>query len=128
MGHLRSSETVKTLLARFPAPIRELTLEARRWLETMVPTASERVYPGWRGLGYRDEQAGYFCGLFPREDHVRLLFEHGAALPDPHHLLEGSTRQTRYVTLRHAADLQRRGLQQLVHAALIHGANRRTPS
>jgi hypothetical protein len=53
---------------------------------------------------------------------VRLLFEHGAALPDPDRVLTGTTRQVRYIEVRDARDIPIGPIQRLLRAALIHGA------
>ncbi len=39
------------------------------------------------------------CQVLIRQDHLRLAFIHGAFLPDPHHLLRGSTFPKRYFPL-----------------------------
>ena len=39
-------------------------------------------------------------GVFPHDDRVRLLFEHGRELPDPDGILEGDAKQVRWVTVR----------------------------
>jgi hypothetical protein len=84
----------------------------------------ERVYPGWRAIGYRDAQAGYFCGIFPRDDHVRLLFEHGRELNDPEGLLEGSGTQTRHISLRSGGPVPASAIRDLLDQALRRGAVR----
>jgi hypothetical protein len=109
-------------LAKYPDYVRALAERLRQLVLRTVPTASEHVYLGWKALGYRDPQSGYFCGIFPQADHVRLLFEHGAALPDPDGLLTGTTRQVRYVEIRAAEDLRVEAIQRLLRAALVHGA------
>lgn len=114
--------TAEQFLAAYPASIRMIAERLRRLVCDTVPTASEHVYPGWRALGYRDPQSGYFCGIFPQQDHVRLLFEHGAALPDPDGILTGATRQVRYVAVRDAAAIPVGSVQRLLRAALIYGA------
>jgi hypothetical protein len=114
--------TPEDLLALFPDPVRHLTERLRMLVRATLPTATEHVYPGWRALGYRDEHGGYFCGLFPQSDHVRLLFEHGAALPDPARQLEGTTKQVRYVAIRTSRDIRVRPLRQLLRAAALHGS------
>ena len=119
-----SATTVEELLSGFPPEIRELTLRARQLVIEQVPGAEERVYPGWRGIGYRDGQAGYFCGIFPQSDHVRLLFERGRELTDADRLLEGNGTQTRYVTLRAEASLPAAGIRELLDEALRRGALR----
>lgn len=61
------------------------------------PDLAERVYRGWRGVGFRHPEAGYVCGIFAREDGIELLFEHGASLPDPDRILRGDGTQTRVI-------------------------------
>jgi hypothetical protein len=118
----RTVTSAEELLAEFPVEVRALAEQLRRLVREMVPTASEQVYPGWKALGYRDPQSGYFCGIFPQADHVRLLFEHGAALPDPEGLLTGSTRQVRFIEVRRARDIRSGAIRRLLRAALVHGA------
>jgi hypothetical protein len=64
-----------------------------------VPEADERAYAGWHAIGYRTLEAGYFAGIFPRDEHCDLLFEYGIGLPDPEGVLEGEGTQTRYIRI-----------------------------
>lgn len=116
--------TPEDILAPFPSEVRALADEARRLVKDAVPSAGERAYPGWKGIGYTDAQAGYFCGVFPQAGAVRLLFEHGHALPDPGGLLEGGGRRVRWVVLRPGAPLPAEGIRGLIDAALLHGSLR----
>ena len=118
------AEEVGRFLSVCDDQVVELTQRLRGFLRAEVPTAVERVYWGWCALGYRDPQAGYFCGLFPYKDHIRLYFEHGAALPDPGGVLSGETRQTRYIPLHPGEDIPEAPLRALLHAALLHGSVR----
>ncbi len=70
----------------------------RRLMAVVLPEAVEKVYPGWRAIGYRHPAAGYIGGIFPTDQGVRLLFEHGASLPDPSGVLEGEIKQVRWIT------------------------------
>jgi hypothetical protein len=117
-----ASITPDQLLASYPAPIRWLAEQLRDLVKETVPTANEHVYQGWKALGYRDPQSGYFCGIFPQQDHVRLLFEHGAVLPDPDNVLVGTTRQVRHIEVRGPQDIRKAAIQRLLRAALVHGA------
>ena len=94
-----------------------------QWLRELVadavPDAVERVYPGWHGFGYRHPVAGYFCAVFPRTDDVKLSFEHGARLADPHGLLTGTGRQVRQVDVRAPGDPPAELLVELIDAALV---------
>ena len=70
--------------------IREAVLEAD-------PDLTERIYHGWRGVGFRHPEAGYVCAIYPRSEWIVLLFEHGASMPDPDGILLGDGKQTRFV-------------------------------
>ena len=116
--------TPDDILAALPPDVRALAGEVRAFVRARVPSAEERAYPGWRGIGYVDPQAGYFCGLFPQKDHVRLGFEHGAALPDPDGLLTAGGKQVGYAVLRPGEPIPERALARLLDAAILHGSVR----
>ncbi len=97
---------------------RELALWLRDLVLEAEPDLAERVYPGWDGIGYRHPDAGYVCGIFPRDDGVRLLFEHGARLDDPGGLLEGEGSQTRHAVVRAPDPHLAKQLARLVHEAV----------
>ena len=77
----------------------EIAGRLRRLVRETVPDAEERAYTGWHALGYRTREAGYFAGIFPRDDHCDLLFEHGASLLDADAVLEGEGTQTRHIRI-----------------------------
>ena len=118
------SATPEDILAPLPHEVRALAQQLRGLMRELVPDATERASRGWNSISYHDAQSGYFCGIFPRPPAVRLLFEHGAALPDPDHLLTGDTRQVRWIDLRPGEPVPREGIARLVDAALLHGAVR----
>ncbi len=80
----------------------DLALWVREMILAGEPDLTERVYPGWDGIGFRHPDAGYVCAIYPREQEqeVRLLFEHGVRLDDPEGLLEGAGTQTRFIRVR----------------------------
>lgn len=104
MGH---SPRVQAIAARLRALVRKT-----------VPEAIEKAYPGWHGIGYRHPEFGYFCGVFPQEKSVRLLFEYGALITDPDCLLQGKGKQARYVEIRRQKDIQARPIKRLIGSAL----------
>jgi hypothetical protein len=77
--------------------VRELAERARALVRRVVPDADEAGRPGWKIIGYRRKR--YFCFIAPQADHVRLGFEWGVKLADPHALLEGTGSQVRWVKL-----------------------------
>ena len=113
---------IAAILKPYPPRIRALVGRLRTLVRTALPTADERAMVGWKGIGYRDPQAGYVCAIFPRADHVRLLFEHGTALEDRDGLLTGRAKQTRHIEVRAARDIRVRAFMRLVRAAVLHGS------
>jgi Domain of unknown function (DU1801) len=112
-----SSDVHAFLAERHPA-----TLDLALWVRDVVlaaePDLTERVYRGWDGIGFRHPDAGYVCAIYPREDELRLLFEHGRRLDDPDRMLEGDGAQTRYVRVRAIDPALAPGLGRLVSAAV----------
>src|SRR5574341_1126705 len=122
----KPNATVADILKPFPARVRGIAGQLRRLVTRVIPTATEHAYPGWHAIGYRDPQAGYFAGIFPQPDHVRLLFEHGAALDDPDGLLQGNeVKQVRWLVLRPSEPLPRAAIAALLRRAVLYGSTRR---
>ena len=105
--------------------LRELeprTWELAAWTRERVrradPDLTERIYRGWKGVGFRHPEAGYVCAVFPRSEWVVLLFEHGASLLDPEGVLLGDGTQTRFLRIEcddeATAGLVERYVQQAV--------------
>jgi DNA transformation protein len=119
-----ADQRIAAILRPYTPRIRALAGRLRVLVRDVLPTAEERAMVGWKGIGYRDPQAGYVCGVFPQEDHVRLLFEHGAALDDADRLLTGTTKQTRYIEVRSVRDIRVRAIGRLLRSAILHGSVR----
>jgi hypothetical protein len=101
--------------------------EPAAWTREQVlaadPDLTERIYRGWRGVGFRHPDAGYVCGLFPRHGRVELLFEYGTSLADPDEVLTGAGTQTRVLHVTAAdpetADRIRVYVQQAIAERLL---------
>jgi hypothetical protein len=118
----RPTLTVAELLALYPVNVAALANDLRPVIQRALPDAEEVAYTGWQAIGYRDPRAGYVCGIFLFEDHVRLIFERGHLLPDPDGVLEGKTKQTRHLTLRPEASLPVKRISHFVALAADLGA------
>jgi hypothetical protein len=106
------------ILRDYSLEIQAIAEELRRLVKLQVPNAVEQGYPRWRGIGYRHPSAGYFCGIFPQQDEVHLLFEWGILLPDPQGILQGEGKQVRYVVIKSIATIDRSAVAALFVAAL----------
>jgi hypothetical protein len=118
-------EEVLAFVRERHAGVAELALWVRGVVLAAEPDLSERVYLGWDGIGYRHPEGGYVCAIYPRDEEVRLLFEHGVRLEDPDGLLEGQGNQTRYVTVRAPSHDLGTGIGRLVRDAVAERLFRR---
>jgi hypothetical protein len=114
----KQGPTPDALLAEYPPPIAALATELRAVFREHLPEAKEVAYPGWRAVGYRHPDAGNVGGIFLFEDHVSIIFEHGHLLPDPAGILQGDTKQTRYIPLAPGDSLPLDALADLLTAAV----------
>jgi hypothetical protein len=90
----------------------------RALVRETVPEAEERAYTGWHAIGYRTREAGYFAGIFPRDEHCDLLFEHGTGLADPDGVLEGDGTQTRYIRIWDPGEIPLEAARRLLREAV----------
>jgi hypothetical protein len=114
----------ETILEGFSPEIVALVNQLRRLVLETVPDATEAGYPGWRAVAFRHPLAGYICGAFPSDDGVKFLFEQGVHLNDPAGVLEGSTKQTRYVPLQPGKPIHEASLTALILEAIAYGEAR----
>lgn len=120
----RIPTTPGEILRPYPTSVRHLAHELRKLIRRTLPQVEERAYAGWHGIGYHDRQAGYLAGIFPQPDCVKLYFEHGAVLPDPHHVLTGHTTQVRHVSCWPDVPVPERAIRELLANAVRFGTPR----
>ena len=83
------------IVRSYPEPIQQLTSRLALTLLSVRPDLEGKARLGWGSVNYRHPTAGFVCAIFPMEDHVSLVFEHGRLLSSP--LLEGDGKQVRYI-------------------------------
>ena len=115
------SINIDRYLKKFPTQIQELANSLRELVKQAAPDCIERVYPGWKLIGYRalnGNKSHYFGFIFPTADKVVLGFEYGTMLSDPHGVLEGTGTQVRYVTVRLQKDIRKSIIIPLISEAV----------
>lgn len=85
------------LLTEHCTDIAALARHLRDVIVAARPELTERVYDGWHGLGFHHPARGYVAAIFPGAASVSVGFEHGADMPDPHGLLQGTGKRLRYL-------------------------------
>lgn len=117
-------DEIARVLADWPDDACDLALELREFVLAVAPEADETIAFG--SFCYHKPDApfgrigGNVCMIGFRDDCLRLGFIHGAALPDPEGLLQGSAKAARYVELRSRRDFRRTALKKLIRASVAY--------
>lgn len=116
-------------LKRIPATVRPIVQAARRTVKAIAPSAKEIAYRSqpprssramWKLVRYAGDDGNVLAiGTFPR--HSSMFFYRGRELDDGSGLLQGSGKDTRFITLRTPADAERPAVKQLVRKAFKLG-------
>lgn len=113
--------TLREFIAKFDPAHQRLIRDVRRALRRRFPAAHELVYDNYNFfvIGYsatlRPSDAALSIAASAKGVSVCLL--HGAALPDPAGLLSGAGKQTRFLRVATARDLDRPPVAALLSAA-----------
>ncbi len=122
MSGTRVAPSVNQFLSAYPPAIRALANELRKILKAAVPDVNERVYTGWKLIGYRvvtGKSDRYFGFIAPFPDRVEIGFEYGALLEDPHSVLNKKLKQVHSLVVRSKSDIPRHSLSSLIHQAAM---------
>ena len=92
---------------------RQLVQMLRQAVLDLDPAITEEVKYG--GLLFSAGKP--FCGIFSYSKHVTLEFGDGAALPDPHGVLEGEGKLRRHIKLYSEQDLSARHVREYLQLA-----------
>lgn len=111
---------ITTFLQHSPAPMQDIVLELRNIIASTAPDAVEAIR--WGGLSYFHEGRGGIvsagiCQIGIHKNHIRLAFIHGAFLPEPRKLFEGTQKYKRYIRIETYDDAPWDYLEQLIGAA-----------
>jgi hypothetical protein len=115
-----SLHEIDRFLQRTPAHLQDIVRELRNVVAEAAPDAMEAIR--WGGLSYFHAGRGGIvsagiCQIGIHADHVRLAFIHGAFLPEPRQLFEGTEKYKRYIRLKSYEDIPWDYLRQLIGAA-----------
>ncbi|MGO8697276.1 MAG: hypothetical protein ACLQVY_06110 [Limisphaerales bacterium] len=120
----RDAETerrVEGFIAKFEARHQTVIRAVRKSLRGRFPAANEIVYDNYNffviGYGHTDRPTDCFVSIAAAANGVGLCFLQGAKLPDPHKVLLGSGKQTRFIRLPSADMLERPEIATLLSVA-----------
>jgi hypothetical protein len=113
---------IELFLQHTPVNLQDIVLELRNVIVSVAPDAMEVIR--WKGLSYFHEGRGGIvsagiCQIGIEKDHIRLAFIHGAFLPEPRQLFEGTQKYKRYIRITTYEDAPWDYLKQLIHEASL---------
>jgi hypothetical protein len=109
-------------ISKYTPELRILAAECLKKMRKRLPGAVELVYDNYNALVIafgpteRASQAVCSIALYPRW--INLFFLNGVGLPDPEHLLQGTGKMVRSITLKNAAVLDNPAVRVLMKEAL----------
>lgn len=111
------TDAANRFLDGYPPHIATIGLRLCALVRAELPEASEYVYQGWRLIGYRIPK--YVCFIAPQEHEVRLGFEYGVSMRDPHGILEGGGTQVRYIPYRDVLQIDEEVVRAYVRESVM---------
>jgi len=113
---------LRGFVAKFDPKAQSLIRAIRAALRKRLPSAHELVYDNYNffviGYSPTTRPSDAIVSMAAAANGVGLCFIHGAALPDPDGLLQGSGKQTRFIRLESPAVLARPAVRRLLAAAI----------
>ena len=111
--------TVDEFLAPHTPQVRDLAMQTRDLIKSIMPRVIEVVRPGRNAITYAsgDKMADWIFYISPFKSHINLGFLRGTELPDPAGLMEGTGKLLRHVKIRRAEDLEAPALRALIQTA-----------
>ena len=109
-------------IRKFDPANQALIVKVRKALRKRFPTANELVYDNYNFfvIGYSPtaRPSDTIISMAAAANGIGLCFIQGARLKDPHKLLDGSGKQTRFLRLPSPAILARPEVEELIQAAI----------
>lgn len=122
----RISAELDEFLSGYPTQVRKLALRARAMLLERQPGLIEKVWPGWKMIGYGTgpRMGDLVVGLGPAKAHLSVHLMRGTLLEDPEGLLEGTSKTGRHIRIGTEAELERPAVQRLIDGAFALTADK----
>ena len=99
-----AEQSIEDFLEFYPPRIVRQAEVLRGLVVCAVPTAVERLRPGWKLIGYDlpiSKRGTFFAWIWPQVEHVHVGWEVGTLMRDPKGLLRGAhlrLKKVRYLT------------------------------
>jgi len=119
-----AEKQLNSFIDKFAPKNQTLIRAARKALRKRLPAANELAYDNYNffviGYGPTERPSDCILSIAAAANGVGLCFIRGASLPDPHQILLGSGKQTRFIRIESAEVLVRPEVEALIAAALAN--------
>jgi hypothetical protein len=113
---------IESFVAKYTPAMAAQLRDARQRARALFPRGFELVYDNYNayvfGFGVTERASDVLVSIAGYPRWMTLFFLKGAALADPHHLLEGSGSQVRSIRLSSSKDLERPEVLSMIAQAL----------
>ena len=127
-----AEQQLAAFIAKFDPANQTLIKSVRAAMRKRFPTAHELVYDNYNffviGYSPTERPSDAVFSIAAAANGVSLCFIRGAKLPDPHGMLSGAGKQTRFLKLPAAAVLAQPEVEQLMELALAQSASPLAPT
>jgi len=117
-----AEQQLEDFIKKFDPDNQTLITKLRKALQKRFPTANELVYDNYNffviGYSPTERPSDTIVSMAAAANGVGLCFIQGARLKDPHKILQGSGKQTRFLRLESPAVLSRPEVEELLAAAI----------
>src|SRR3954469_10577656 len=121
----QAEKQLREFIAKFDPPNQALIRASRAAMRARLPGAWELVYDNYNffviGYGPTERPSDCVFSIAAAANGVGLCFIHGAKLPDPKKILQGSGKQTRFLRLPSAELLEDPAVAALLGTAVSRG-------
>jgi hypothetical protein len=108
-------------IEKFEPELQTVIVQTRKALRKRLPSANEIVYDNYNffviGYSPTERPSDAILSIAAAANGVGLCFIHGAKLRDPHNLLTGSGKQSRFLRVPSAKVVARPEVEELIAAA-----------
>ena len=119
---MTTTQQIAGFIAKFDPAVARQIRQARAALRKKFPTAIEMVYDNYNffviGYSPTERPSDTIVSLAGAANGIGLSFYHGASIPDPHKLLQGSGSQNRFIRLPSVEVLEQPAVAALIDAAV----------
>lgn len=116
---MSTENQIDSFLSQYDEEVFSNALKLRKVILATLPGIMEQIDLPARMIAYcyGQKYSDLICVILPSKKGLKLGFNRGTELPDPHHLLEGTGKISRYVVIKSEEQINSTALLNLLKSA-----------